>query len=223
MNGDYQRWDPNFYYSATCPTSVIFNKQQKHVRNLIGMNKEKILKQIEFAQMLPDNSELYPKELLCETYNTEFGVVMLLNLVGKTHDGEDLYKIRFRNTGYETVRRINAIKTGNVKDYLAPVVDGLGYYGEVCDVWKYPRETLDIPLRCRLMRQWKRLIKIEAAKDLMNRELPESWHNFTNFFFAVTKFKSFDRDLYMNGLLRLININSPNYSDICWKKINRAV
>lgn len=72
------------------------------------------------------------KSYIGETYNSNnFGQFTIIDEIDDYSSKERIFRVQFLNTGYITEASMNAIRHGRVKDYLVPVVAGVGYIGYV--------------------------------------------------------------------------------------------
>lgn len=109
-------------------------------------------------------------------FTNSCGMIEVIELVS---DGRA--KIRFVDTGYETVARRSNIKKGEVKDPTAPAVCGVGFMG----VGKHSSRLNGKPSLC--YSKWIGMLKrcygdhTGKNKCYKNVSVCAEWHNFQNF------------------------------------------
>lgn len=113
--------------------------------------------------------------------------------------------IRFENTGYITKYSASQIKSGDLKDPLAPSMFGVGYLG----VGEYSHTNNKVAYF-----RWAHMLRRCTSDDLslfrtyQDKEVHERWHNFQNFaewaerqpgFYVTDPVWQLDKDLLVKG------------------------
>ena len=112
-------------------------------------------------------------------------------------------KIRFVDTGYETMTRMTELKTGKVKDMLKISVCGVGILGK--DFNKIKQD--DYSLYKKSYQVWIDMIKRcydtkrpgysnYGAKGI---RVSERWLNFSNFYYDIQTLEGYDKEKFMNS------------------------
>lgn len=70
--------------------------------------------------------------------SNNFGFFTVIEHVDNSYHNSSFYKIKFDNTGSETIASYEAIRHGRVRDKYAPVVAGVGYTGSFEGVISHP-------------------------------------------------------------------------------------
>lgn len=124
------------------------------------------------------------KDFIGRIYESNnFGKFMILSEIFEDNSKDRLFKIKFINTGYETIATYSAIRHGSVKDYLYPSVAGIGYIG-------YLNTTVTDPNVIDLYSIWNDMINRcynpnDSAYNFyggIGVRVSPSWHNFSIFF-----------------------------------------
>ena len=110
-----------------------------------------------------------------EVYETKsFGSILVLE-----YNGWDNVKVKFIDTGYETIAEAGNVRRGSVKDYLKPSVEGVGFSGNGKYSHKKDSEAY---------RTWQRMLVRCYNGDYIKRHptysdcyVVDGWHNFQNF------------------------------------------
>lgn len=141
-----------------------------------------------------------------EIYDTNnFGKYIVLSKEGIDKNRRFLFKIRFLETGYETIVTSNQIYKKEIKDYLFKNCCGIGYlekpycyfknkeiYGTLSEVWR------NILSRC-------------YNKNCINYNIyggngatvSERWHSFWNFYNDAQYLFGWNEDLFLEGKIQL--------------------
>jgi hypothetical protein len=132
-------------------------------------------------------------------YNNNGREFKVIELVHKTNKNA-YYKVRFTETGYETVLIPNQIKVGAIKDRFYPEVAGVGYTGNIyCS------------RNSRLHSVWHNMIhrcynpksteyKRYGAKGVT---VCERWHCLQHFAEDLLKIEGYNEELFNKGLIYL--------------------
>ena len=122
----------------------------------------------------------------------------VLDYIGNDYNGSK-YKVKFRETGYETESYSKSIKLGYVRDPYNKTIANIGYMGEVGEY--------DVRIRDK----WSSMIERCYIKDHKSYKLyggkgitvDSRWHCFANFLEDFTKIDGYDYNLFNDGLLEL--------------------
>ena len=184
-------------------STVIINKDARTNKiNKILDNESKI------TSSLKGNIIRSRKIVKALTFNsTKSGKFTILRYyVGE--DNRSYYDIRFVNTGYIVKDlRIGQIMTGEIKDFLCPVVHGVGFLGE--KYTEYRKEDPEL-YKCMYHRWTNMLRRCYNNKSNQYRiygekgvSVSKRWHNFSNYYHDIQKLDGFNRELVINGELTL--------------------
>lgn len=124
------------------------------------------------------------KSYIGETYNSNnFGQFTIIDEIDDYNSKERIFQIKFLNTGYITNASLPAITHGCVKDYLVPVVAGVGYLG-------YVQGPITKEPYYRYYKAWNDMIN--RCYNIEDKDYPlyggigitvdPSWHCFETFF-----------------------------------------
>lgn len=118
-----------------------------------------------------------------------------------------MFKVRFDDTGYETISKIGNITRGKVRDPLHPTECAIGYLGEEYrDLRKNDKELYDL-----LYSRWRDMLqrcyyKTNCKYHIYGQrgiKVHEDWHNLSNFIKDAQKLPGFDRQLIIDGILQI--------------------
>jgi len=135
------------------------------------------------------------------------GYFIIDKILGLNKYHQQIYKIKFLDTGYKVITTKYHILHGNLKDPLKVTVFNIGYLGEN---FKENKKT-DKTLYNVLIKRWYIMIsrcynkkdksfKFYGAKGIT---VDKNWHNFSNYFSDVQKLKGFDRKLITDNKIQL--------------------
>lgn len=133
------------------------------------------------------------------TFNSvHFGKFMVIDFDG--YEGSHiLFKVLFPETGYVSRHvRIQQIHTGEIKDYLFPIIHDKGYLGErYNEIIKFDRKLHSV-MYTRWVNMISRCYNTKAVGYSNYGELgvkvSDRWLNYSNYFYDVIKLPGFDRD-----------------------------
>lgn len=112
------------------------------------------------------------------------------------------YKVKFINSGFETVTTRSNIKRQTIKDPYQPSVANIGYLGELYRLAttknKYYSVWHNMINRCYNPKSTEYKRYGQAGVTVCER-----WHNFTNFYNDVKKLDGFDEQLFLSGKISL--------------------
>ena len=170
---------------------------------------------------------------------TRFDKIFSPNSVWDTNDGECMIlktisykkiKIKFLNTGFIRYTTVTDLMRGNIKDYMKPCVQGIGYLGKSFKTIK--EQNPDIFNK--MYQVWTDMIKRCYDKNnssyvrygKIGVKVSEEWHNFSIFFYDAIQLPGWDKEKFINKLLFIdkdkLQLNKPNNSKIyskvtcCW-------
>lgn len=120
------------------------------------------------------------------------------------YDNKSNVRVRFINTGYETVVQACVIRKGTVKDRFTPSVYGVGYVGE-----GEFKPSINSKLT-KIYKTWKSMLQRCYDKKCQARQptylgcsVVYEWHNFQNFAEWMSKQdyegKQLDKDIKVKG------------------------
>lgn len=122
------------------------------------------------------------------------GAVEVVGYVDRKHR-----RIRFINTGFETVASTQCIHRGLIKDCNSPSVMGVGFLGDCSDYESHP-------LRKTLYRRWSKMI--ERCHLLGSRKtIDSSWYCFATFMRDALELKGVEL-LYQHSKDNIIDLDS---------------
>lgn len=101
----------------------------------------------------------------------------------------DQRKVRFTDTGFETITRLSSIRLGMVKDPYSPSVLGVGYLGE----------PISHPLYRVLYTRWVTMLK-RVYVFKMGKSVSSEWLCFANFLKDAIELEGFE--LFQNSSIR---------------------
>lgn len=117
----------------------------------------------------------------------DFRILEKLGTMGKTNT---MYKIKFINTGYETIAQATNIFNGNVKDPYAPSVYGVGYIGNIKNPSSYPEYALWCDMHRRVNSGEYRY------NTYANVTVCKRWHYLGNFLHDVKFLNGYNKFIY---------------------------
>lgn len=114
------------------------------------------------------------------------------------------WKIKFLETGYETITTKGEMRRGNIRDYYTPSVAGVGYVGDCIKTWPRISQT-------REYRVWHNMIN--RCYNPNSTEwyhygacgvtVCKRWHNLTNFIEDIQKLPGYDAQAFGDNLIHL--------------------
>lgn len=134
-----------------------------------------------------------------------FGKFIVLNEVISFlySENEPRFKIKFLNTGFQTIASYSAIRHGKVRDKMVPNVAGIGYAGE--------NITVTSPIYYRLYKTWNDMIN--RCYNIHDRDyylygaigikVDEEWFSFYNFYNDAIKLPGYDMKLKYPDIYQL--------------------
>lgn len=140
-------------------------------------------------------------------YKTNRGNICTIIEYAGTINSYMMFKVRFDDTGYETISRIGNITRGKIRDPLYPKECNVGYFGlEYNDL-----RNADKDLYNALYSRWRGMIRRCYCKENSKYSIyggagitvDERWHNLSNFIKDSKKLPGFDRDLIIDGILQI--------------------
>lgn len=112
------------------------------------------------------------------------------------------YKIKFIETGYETIQCYSNISKGLIKDYFKPTIYGVGYRGN-----KEVSSKLDNLLYDRwysiLSRNYNMNDSHYNGYGGKGHRVSDDWLNFTNFYYDVILIEGYEEDKFLNKEIEL--------------------
>lgn len=132
-----------------------------------------------------------------------YGQCKVTSLSHSDKHGNTYYEVAFLDTGFTSVRTIQQIKAGAVRDPMTPTFINMGYLGE--DYYNLPKgHTRDINL-------WNSMLNrcydegdvsyvTYGAKGVI---VAERWHNFSKFYHDIRLLSGWDEEKFYNGELSL--------------------
>lgn len=145
------------------------------------------------------------KSYVGETFRTnQCGNIVLVEFLGYKFEHQQEYLVEFVDTGTRVPALISAIKKGQVSDYNAKSVIGIGYLGR-----KQPNKATKEYSRLKLI--WSNMLhrcydrksisyKSYGAKGVT---VCERWHSFANFCDDVIALEGWNADLFVSKAITL--------------------
>lgn len=169
------------------------------------------------------------------TFNTKYGYARIISYEGLNSHYEHIVKILFLNTNNISDVSFNKLKHGNVKDYCAKTILGIGHLGN--DYKKLYKE--DPILVSNMRKRWAHMLERcydkksnrYYAYGAIGTKVSDNWLCFTSYYNDVINYLEFDRDLVLSGKLQLDKDKYQQdkkikvYSDktCCWLNRNEQI
>ncbi len=137
--------------------------------------------------------------------SNNFGKYIVLEKTGKDKNRRFLFRIKFLETGYETIVSSNIIYKGQVKDYLFRNVMGIGYLEKPRNIFENKK------IYNKLWWVWLNMLyrcynKSSPSYLLYGKKgifVKKDWYSFWNFYHDAQKLSGWDEELFLSSKIQL--------------------
>ena len=173
-------------------------KTMREIANKYGCERHRISRILKKNNVSTSKRKFLKGKKFKNKENDEYIVIEDILENGKTK-----CKIKFLNTGYESIHDMGNVKKGTVKDYYKRTIYGLACKGKIiCPKGSY--ESL-------CFHRWQALIsRCYNTKDINYKnyggrgvKVCEKWLVFENFYHDLPKLKGYDKEKYMKHEIEL--------------------